>query len=113
MEALRIFQLGLELPSLHLADWTRASFTSSSFDSWWQEWHAHLFCEAAHNKCVMLDEDFSSDSEVNSFPYHIIAIFFSQLYFRNTCRILNQIHQALFSTILHVQMLGWGPRHPL
>lgn len=65
MEASRIFQLGSDLPSLHLEDWTRATFTSSSFDSWWQEWHSHLFCDAVHTKCLALDEIFSSDSEVN------------------------------------------------
>ena len=37
MEASRVFQLGLDLPSLYLHDWTRVSFSSNLFDSWWQE----------------------------------------------------------------------------
>jgi hypothetical protein len=37
MEALRIFQLGSDLPSFYLHDWTRAIFSSNLFDSWWQE----------------------------------------------------------------------------
>ena len=53
LEALKVFQLGSELSSYHLVDWTRVTFTSESFDGWWQKWHSHLFCEAAHNKCVM------------------------------------------------------------
>jgi len=37
MEASRVFQLGSDLPSLCLHEWTRATFSSNLFDSWWQE----------------------------------------------------------------------------
>ena len=66
MEASRVFQLGLDLPSLYLHEWTRASFTFHLYDLWWLEWHSHLFCEPVHPSCIALDEDFASDSEVTS-----------------------------------------------
>jgi len=33
MEASRVFQLGLDLPSLYLHEWTKATFSSNLFDS--------------------------------------------------------------------------------
>ena len=36
-EASKVFQLGSDLPSLCLHEWTRATFSSNLFDSWWQE----------------------------------------------------------------------------
>ena len=36
MEASRVFQLGSDLPSLCLHEWTKANFSSNLFDSWWQ-----------------------------------------------------------------------------
>ena len=82
MEASRVFQLGLDLPSFCLHDWTRVNFSSNLFDSWWQEWHSHLFCGPTHPRCVALDGEFASDSEVtyhslflekifNEFPYQL------------------------------------------
>ena len=67
METSRVFQLGSDLPSLYLHDWTRVNFSSNLFDSWWQEWHSHLFCGSVHPRCIALDRDFASDSEVT---YH-------------------------------------------
>ena len=66
MEASRVFQLGSDLPSLYLHEWTRASFTFHLYDLWWQEWHSHLFYGLVHPSCMALDEDFASDSEVTS-----------------------------------------------
>ena len=37
LEASRVFQLGSDLPSFSLHDWVRVSFSSSLFDSWWQD----------------------------------------------------------------------------
>jgi len=37
MEVSRVFQLGSDLPSLCLHFWVRVSFSSTLFDSWWQE----------------------------------------------------------------------------
>ena len=56
----RVFQLGSDLPSLYLHDWIRVNFSSNLFDSWWQEWHFHLFC----GWCIALDGEFASNSEV-------------------------------------------------
>ena len=64
LEASRAFQLGLDLPSFSLHDWVRVSFSSSLFDSWWQDWRSHLFCGSVHPLCIALDEEFISDSEV-------------------------------------------------
>jgi len=64
MEASRVFQLGLDLPSLCLYEWTRATFSLNLFDSWWKEWHSHLFCSPIHPNCLALDEEFASDSEI-------------------------------------------------
>ena len=36
LEAGRVFQLGLDLPSLCLHDWIKVSLVSTLFDSWWQ-----------------------------------------------------------------------------
>ena len=64
MEASRVFQLGSDLPSLYLHDWARVNLSSTLFDSWWQEWHSHLFCGPVHPRCIALDGEFASDSEV-------------------------------------------------
>ena len=64
LEASRVFQLGLDLPSFSLHDWVRASFSSNLFDSWWQEWNSHLFCGLVYPLCIALDGEFASDSEV-------------------------------------------------
>jgi len=69
MEALRVFQLGLDLPTFHLHEWAKVTFSSSLFNSWWQEWHSHLFCSPVHPNCLALDEDFASDSEVIHYTY--------------------------------------------
>ena len=81
MEASRVFQLGSDLPSFCLHDWTRVTLSSNLFDSWWQEWHSHLLCGSVHPNCIALDEDFVSESEVtyhsfleklfNKFPYQL------------------------------------------
>ena len=65
LEASRIFQLGSDLPSFSLHDWVIASFSSSLFDTWWQEWRSHLFCGPVHPLCIALDGEFTSDSEGN------------------------------------------------
>ena len=97
MEASRVFQLGSNLPSLYLHEWTRATFSSNLFDSWWQEWHSHLFCSPIHLNCLALDEEFASDTEV------IYYFFFQKDYLTSSpinssnkffCRIPNLIHQA-------------------
>ena len=64
LEASRVFQLGLDLPSLFFHDWTKVSFFSTLFDSWWQEWHSHLFYRLVHPLCIALDGEFASDREV-------------------------------------------------
>ena len=64
LEASRAFQLGLGLPSFSLHDWVRASFSSNLFDSWWQEWHSHLFYGSVHPLCIALDGEFASNGEV-------------------------------------------------
>ena len=66
MEASRVFQLGSNLPSLYLHEWTRDSFTFHLYNLWWQEWHSHLLCGLVHPRCIALDEDFASNSEVTS-----------------------------------------------
>ena len=64
LEASRVFQLGLDLPSLCLHDWVRVSLSSTLFYSWWQEWHSHLFYGLVHPSCIALDGEFASDREV-------------------------------------------------
>ena len=64
MEASRVFQLGPNLPSLCVHDWIRVSFSSTLFDSWWQEWHSHLFYGLAHPLCIDLDGEFATDREI-------------------------------------------------
>ena len=64
METSRVFQLGSDLPSLYLHDWTRVNFSSNLFDSWWQEWHSHVFCGPGHPRFIALDGDFASNNEV-------------------------------------------------
>jgi hypothetical protein len=88
MEALRFFQLGSDLPSFHLHEWAMAIFSSSLFDSWWQEWRSHLFCSPVHPNCLALDEDFAFYSEV------IHYIFLSnKLSNKFSCRFTQQILQ--------------------
>ena len=67
MEASRVFQLESDFSSLCLHDWTRVNFSSNLFDSWWQEWHSHIFCRSVHPRCIALDGEFASNSEVT---YH-------------------------------------------
>ena len=55
IEASRVFQLGSDL-FFCLHEWNRATFSSNLFDSWWQEWHSHLFCSPIHPNCLTLDE---------------------------------------------------------
>ena len=55
LEASRVFQLESDLSSFSLHDWVRVSFSSSLFDSWWQDWHSHLFCGSVHPLCIALD----------------------------------------------------------
>ena len=64
MEASRVFQLGSDLPSFYLHEWTRATFSLNLFDSCWQEWHCHLFCSSIHPNYLALDEEFAFNSEV-------------------------------------------------
>jgi len=72
MEASRSFQLGSDLPSLYLHEWTRATFSSNLFDFWWQEWHSHLFCSPIHPNCLALDEEFAFDSDVIYILYFLL-----------------------------------------
>ena len=76
LEASRVFRLGLDLPSFSLHDWVRVSFSSSLFDSWWQDWCSHLFCGSVHPLCIALDREFASDSEVtfHSLFWEIILV---------------------------------------
>jgi len=69
LESSRVFQLGSDLPSFCLHDWTRVNFSSNLFDSWWQEWHSHLFCGSVHHRCIALDGEFAFDSEVTYHPF--------------------------------------------
>ena len=82
LEVSRVFQLGLDLPSLCLRDWVIVSFSSSLFDSWWQEWHSHLFCGLVHPLCIALDGEFTSDKEVTChfFLRKLFNEFFCQLF---------------------------------
>lgn len=50
LEALRVFQLGSELPSYHLADWARVTFTYESFDST----NIACFCNSLIIFCILL-----------------------------------------------------------
>ena len=67
LEAPRVFRLGSDFPSFSLHDSVRVRFSSSLFDSWWQDWRSHLFCGSVHPLCIALDGEFASDSEVT---YH-------------------------------------------
>ena len=69
LEASRVFQLGSDLPFLCLHDWVRVSLFSTLFDSWWQEWHSHLFCGLVHPLCIALDGEFASNNEVTFIPF--------------------------------------------
>jgi hypothetical protein len=91
IEASRVFRLGTDLLSFHLEEWSRATFSSSLFDSWWQGWHSHLFCGPAHARCMALDEDFSSDSEVIFSLLLMVAHLFQASSSLNVCRILSPL----------------------
>ena len=39
LESSRVFQLGSDLLSFCLHDWTKVTFSSNLFDSWWQEYN--------------------------------------------------------------------------
>jgi len=67
LESSRVFQLGLDLPSFCLHDWTRVNFSSNLFNTWWLEWCSHLFCGLIHPRCIAPDGEFASDREVT---YH-------------------------------------------
>ena len=67
LEASRVFQPRSDLPSLCLHDWIRVSFSSTLFNSWWQEWRSHLFCGLVHPLCIALDGEFAFDSEVTCY----------------------------------------------
>jgi len=77
LETSRVFQLGSDLPSFSLHDWVRANFSSNLFESWWQEWHSHLFCGPVYPLCIALDGEFASDSKV------IPSFFFQRNYLVN------------------------------
>ena len=77
MEASRVFQLGSDLPSLCVHDWIRVNSSSTLFDSWWQEWHSHLFSGLVHPLCISLDGEFVSNGEVT-------CHFFSENYLMNS-----------------------------
>ena len=96
MEASRVFQLGSDLPSFCLHDWTRVNFSSNLFDSWWQEWHSHLFCGSVHPRCIALDGEFASDSEVtyHSFLEKIIRWILLPTVLTNLFKTSNSIPQA-------------------
>jgi len=84
MEASRVFQLGSNLPSLYPHEWTKASFSFHLYDSWWQEWHSHLFYRPVYPNCIALDEDFASNSEV-----------ISQLLFFHKDHLLKSLYQLI------------------
>jgi hypothetical protein len=66
LEFNRIRGIEEALPSYALTDWKYGAFSSSLFDQWWAEWHAHLFYKAAKFYCPALDSDFDSDNEVRN-----------------------------------------------
>ena len=82
LEVSRVFQLGSDLPSLCLHDWIRVSFSSTLFDSWWLEWHSHLFYGWVHPLCIALDGEFASNREVTChfFSRKLLDEFLCQLF---------------------------------
>jgi hypothetical protein len=66
LEFNRILQFERSLPVEIIKEWNCQPFSSSSFNTWWQEWHHHLFCSVVSSYCSILEPDFQANPEVLS-----------------------------------------------
>lgn len=64
VEAKRVFELGSSLPTYHLTKLALVEATHSTFDSWLEELHSHIFYAPVHLRCHTLDPDFKANGEV-------------------------------------------------
>jgi RNA recognition motif-containing protein len=67
LEFNKILQFERSLPVEIIKEWNCQSFSSSSFNTWWQESHQHLFCSAVSSYCSILEPDFQANPKVLSF----------------------------------------------
>jgi hypothetical protein len=58
------FWIWMQPNSLHLAFHTHTTIAHPTFNSWWQEFHDHIFSELVHSFCLELMPDFQPTSEV-------------------------------------------------
>jgi hypothetical protein len=64
IEAIKVFELGWDLPTYEPSPLGLIEATHPLFVSWWQEWHTHIFNTPMHPLCQDLHPQFASDSEV-------------------------------------------------
>jgi hypothetical protein len=63
MQSRRVF--GYECsPTIYTWPFTPTTITHPTFNSWWQEFHDHIFSEPVHSFCLELMPDFQPTSEV-------------------------------------------------
>jgi len=103
LQSLRIFQLGSDLVQYEITDWSFVTFTHTSYNNWWHRWHAHLFFQKAHDKCLALDESFLPKTEVNCSSICQLVHSYSSAIYKIIlfCRTWNQAHQTMLTTTLH------------
>jgi hypothetical protein len=110
LEANKVFSQSLDFPHYVPSIWQRATFSSILYDDWWQEWHAHLFCNLVHPFCHALDETFESEGEVHIidlYTYHKNFLSLTPLSFNRTLNMCLQKlteKEKLLITIAHAQM---------
>jgi hypothetical protein len=51
-------------PSVYTWPFTPTTIAQPTFNSWWQEFHDHIFSEPVHLFCIELMPDFQPASEV-------------------------------------------------
>jgi hypothetical protein len=68
MQARRVF--GYECsPTLYTWPFTPTTIAHPTFNSWWQEFHDHIFSEPVHSFCLELMPDFQPTSEVTQLSF--------------------------------------------
>jgi hypothetical protein len=59
----RVFQYECS-PTIYTWPFTPTTIAHPTFNSWWQEFHDHIFSEPVHSFCLELMLDFQPTSEV-------------------------------------------------
>jgi hypothetical protein len=95
-------------PTIYTRPFTPTTIAHPTFNSWWQEFHDHIFSEPVHSFCLQLMPDFQPTSEVTqlSFSSDLMFLLLTMNSLQNTVP-APQARTIAYNAVCPISALGF------